>query len=263
MQYLKQEQEDAKDTDPKNWPEFKKAEKKYRLYQKKTTDFSELIDLSKYDKNMGSICEKFELKDKKTNKTYEAFKFFFPEGLYVVRDFLPIEDQLEVSKRCLNEYHKKPNRTNMYIYDPETANKDEPIPTYDISKFLVDDPEKYYFNKKIRWANVGYQYDWNERKYPSGKTSIPEFLAQYPQKIIDLLGFSAYTPESVIINYYDKKNYMGGHLDDGELDQISPIISFSMGLSCVFLIGGPTRETKPHAIKLDSGILTGIFFSRL
>jgi len=31
---------------------------------------------------------------------------------------------------------------------------------------------------------------------------------------------------------------MGGHLDDGEPDQIHPIISFSMGLSCVFLIGG-------------------------
>ena len=27
-----------------------------------------------------------------------------------------------------------------------------------------------------------------------------------------------YDPESVIINYYDKKNYMGGHLDDGEQD---------------------------------------------
>jgi alkylated DNA repair protein alkB family protein 1 len=31
---------------------------------------------------------------------------------------------------------------------------------------------------------------------------------------------------------------MTGHLDDAELDQDSPIYSISLGLSCVFLIGG-------------------------
>ena len=64
-----------------------------------------------------------------------------------------------------------------------------------------------------------------------------------------------YKAQSTIINYYDKKNYMGGHLDDGEQDQKSPIFSYSFGLSCVFLIGGKTKEIKPWAIKLDSGDL--------
>lgn len=27
-----------------------------------------------------------------------------------------------------------------------------------------------------------------------------------------------YEAEAVIVNYYDKKNYMSGHLDDGEND---------------------------------------------
>lgn len=35
---------------------------------------------------------------------------------------------------------------------------------------------------------------------------------------------------------------MTGHLDDAEIDQVSPIYSFSFGLSCVFIIGGPTRD---------------------
>ena len=48
---------------------------------------------------------------------------------------------------------------------------------------------------------------------------------------------------------------MGGHLDDGEPDQENPILSFSLGLSCVFLIGGKTKEERPTAIKLDSGDL--------
>ena len=48
---------------------------------------------------------------------------------------------------------------------------------------------------------------------------------------------------------------MTGHLDDGEIDQINPIFSFCFGLSCVFLLGGPTRETAPVAVKLEAGDL--------
>jgi alkylated DNA repair protein alkB family protein 1 len=35
---------------------------------------------------------------------------------------------------------------------------------------------------------------------------------------------------------------MGGHLDDGEPDQEHPILSFSLGLSCIFLIGGESKD---------------------
>ena len=64
-----------------------------------------------------------------------------------------------------------------------------------------------------------------------------------------------YNPEAVIINYYADNNYMGGHLDDGEPDQVHPIVSFSLGLSCIFLIGGPTKDVEPLAVRLNSGDL--------
>ena len=48
---------------------------------------------------------------------------------------------------------------------------------------------------------------------------------------------------------------MNGHLDDGEPDQEHPIFSFSLGLSCIFLIGGETKDIKPLALRLDSGDL--------
>ena len=70
-----------------------------------------------------------------------------------------------------------------------------------------------------------------------------------------------YYPESAIINYYGEKDYMTGHLDDAEIDQESPIYSFSFGLSCVFLIGGPTKDTKPISVRLNSGDLCSILFS--
>ncbi len=48
---------------------------------------------------------------------------------------------------------------------------------------------------------------------------------------------------------------MGGHLDDGEPDQENPIVSYSIGLSCVFLMGGLTKDVKPIAVLLESGDL--------
>lgn len=250
MQYANAE------NDPHNFSEFKKSEKKYRHYLKKETDFSEVIDLNKYDSSMANICTKSEITDPVTNKSYVMFRFSFPPGLCVIKNVLTIPEQLDLTKKCLNEYHKKPNRTNLYIYEQNPDPKsDEPVQTYDLSLFLVDDPEKYYFNKKIRWSNIGFQYDWNDRLYPSGQTEIPDDLKQFPLKVLKLLNFEKYIPECVIVNYYAQRNYMGGHLDDGEIDQVSPIISFSLGLSCVFLIGGKTRDIKPHAIKLDSGTI--------
>ena len=234
--------------------EFKKSEKKYRFYQKKKTDFSELIDLSNYKPEYEKICKPIEIKDPKTSKIYEGYEFFFPEGVILIRDFLTIEEQIKFCKNCLNEYHKKPNRTNLFIYEEGTP--ECPIgelPTYDISKFLVADPNEYYFNKKIRWSNVGCQYDWNNRRYPNNKVVMPDELKEVAMRVNNIMNLGKYEPEAIIINYYDKRNYMGGHLDDGEKDQIHPIISFSFGLSCVFLMGAPSRDVKPLPIKLNSG----------
>ncbi len=52
------------------------------------------------------------------------------------------------------------------------------------------------------------------------------------------------------MNYYKLKDYMTGHLDDGEEDQQNPIFSFCFGLGCVFLLGGRTRGTRPVAVNL-------------
>jgi len=245
----------AKEEEKSNeFSEFKKSEKHYRYYVKKKTDFTDLIDLSNYTPKYEKICKPIDIIDPKTSNTYQGYKFFFPEGVVVIKNFLSIEEQINSCKKCLNDYHKKPNRTNLYIYEEGTPEYPPgTLPTYEKERFVVSDTEKYYFNKKIRWSNVGYQYDWNNRLYPSGGTEIPADLKESSTRVIELMQLGSYQPESVIINYYDKRNYMGGHLDDGEKDQISPIVSFSFGLDCVFLMGGPTRDIKPHAIRLESG----------
>lgn len=92
------------------------------------------------------------------------------------------------------------------------------------------------------------------------KTTIPQDvnkLCERANRLYNILKGDKknYYPESAIINYYGEKDYMTGHLDDAEVDQISPIYSFSFGLSCIFLIGGPTKETKPISVRLNSGDL--------
>ncbi len=46
---------------------------------------------------------------------------------------------------------------------------------------------------------------------------------------------------------------MGGHLDDAEQNLEKPIVSFSIGRSAIFLIGGQTKLIEPKAILLSSG----------
>jgi alkylated DNA repair protein alkB family protein 1 len=46
---------------------------------------------------------------------------------------------------------------------------------------------------------------------------------------------------------------LGGHKDDVEADMALPIVSVSLGCEAVFLMGGPTRDTRPTALRLRSG----------
>ena len=144
----------------------------------------------------------------------------------------------------------------MYIYEsgykeaPQPLEKGEEPKTrqYDKHWYLVNDTERFHFNQKIRWSNLGKQYNWDERGYLPKESTMPVELKELACEITELLKRGDYRPEALIINYYASKNVMGGHLDDGEPDQEHPIVSFSFGLSCVFLIGGRTKETNPIAI---------------
>ena len=282
-----------KPVDP-SFCEFKKSEKKYRMYQDFLTDFSSLLDFSK---NIDISSLPIE---KKLIKGLTVYKFLDPEGVYLVKDFLTFEEQILITMKCLNEYNKKPYRNNLFIYDEKTEDKpiklysevkkeeekpsseekkeekspekpfseekaiEESMP-YNKERYYINDFSRYCFDKKIRWSNVGYQYDWNNRTYPLEKTNLPvdlETLSMKTKEFIkeEITDAFDYKAESTIINYYDAKNFMGGHLDDGEKDQKSPIFSYSFGLSCVFLMGGRTKDVKPWAIKLDSGDLSLLFF---
>src|SRR5256886_8751156 len=67
-------------------------------------------------------------------------------------------------------------------------------------------------------------------------------LARYP-----------HLPESCLVNYYDPAAKMGLHQDRGERDFEAPVVSLSLGDTCVFRIGGTTRKDPTRTLHLASG----------
>lgn len=63
----------------------------------------------------------------------------------------------------------------------------------------------------------------------------------------------AFQAEAGIVNYYPPESSMGGHVDDAEGALEVPLVSFSLGLGGVFLMGGRSKEVEPVPIVFRSG----------
>jgi alkylated DNA repair protein (DNA oxidative demethylase) len=60
-------------------------------------------------------------------------------------------------------------------------------------------------------------------------------------------------PEACLVNFYSDSARMGLHQDRDEEDFSAPVLSVSLGDSCVFRIGGTRREARTVSLRLDSG----------
>ena len=69
-----------------------------------------------------------------------------------------------------------------------------------------------------------------------------EALADYP-----------HPPESCLINYYGPTAKMGLQQDRDEHDFAAPVVSLSLGDTCLFRIGGSSRGDPTRTIRLASG----------
>jgi DNA oxidative demethylase len=67
------------------------------------------------------------------------------------------------------------------------------------------------------------------------------------------LGNYPFAPEACLVNVYDPKARMGLHQDHDEQDFSAPVVSLSLGNSCIFRFGGVTRGGKTEALELASG----------
>lgn len=77
---------------------------------------------------------------------------------------------------------------------------------------------------------------------PASVAAIWDAVARYPHR-----------PECCLINVYAPTARMGLHQDRDEQDFDAPVVSISLGDSCLFRVGGQKRRDPTRSFRLDSG----------
>ncbi len=77
---------------------------------------------------------------------------------------------------------------------------------------------------------------------PAALIAIWNDIAQYPHR-----------PEACLVNVYGPEAKMGLHQDRDEADFDAPVVSLSLGDTCLFRIGGLKRGDPTRSLRLNSG----------
>ena len=101
------------------------------------------------------------------------------------------------------------------------------------------------------WVSDINGYRYQETHPVTGKPwpAIPDLLLA---AWLDLARYP-HPPEACLINYYGPSAKMGLHQDRDEHDLAAPVISLSLGDTCIFRYGGTQRRDPTQTIRLASG----------
>jgi alkylated DNA repair protein (DNA oxidative demethylase) len=103
----------------------------------------------------------------------------------------------------------------------------------------------------LGWVSDENGYRYQERHPVTGEPwpALPpallsawEALSGYP-----------HPPEACLINYYAPTAKMGLHQDRDETDFAAPVVSLSLGDTCLFRVGGQQRKDPTRSFRLASG----------
>jgi alkylated DNA repair protein (DNA oxidative demethylase) len=95
----------------------------------------------------------------------------------------------------------------------------------------------------------GYRY---QPRHPQTGAPWPPIPASLLALWRELAGY-AHPPEACLINFYTPSAKMGLHQDRDESDFAAPVLSVSLGDSCLFRVGGQKRSDPTRSIRLSSG----------
>jgi alkylated DNA repair protein alkB family protein 1 len=248
------------------------------------SDLADLIDFSAPSKTRDARIVDIYLPDNATDLDVYRGPLYGLEGFsgfvyapQALNDSL----QTELAYHAVSKWCEEPHTTNIQLNKPKESEIDnghdnmwklwkqeneygygdeqQPRP-----KPLKHAKKEYKSFQKLSWATCGYHYDWSARTYHEGAKSImPRLLADvstlfartamlvtnpspsFSPSDDDSSSSLSFTPSACIVNYYNLKAQMGGHRDDLEEALDKPIVSLSVGLPAVFLLGGKTKEESP------------------
>jgi DNA oxidative demethylase len=96
---------------------------------------------------------------------------------------------------------------------------------------------------------AGYRYEPNHPVTKQPWPAMPQTLTTMWNE----LGEYRCPPQACLINFYDATAKMGLHQDRDEEDFDAPVVSLSLGDSCLFRIGGTKRSDPTRSFRLSSG----------
>lgn len=109
----------------------------------------------------------------------------------------------------------------------------------------------------VRMACLGWHwqpYTYSRTANGSPVTALPTWLADMAKLAVrETLGESDFEPDVALINLYETGAKMGMHQDKDEMSR-KPVVSLSLGNSCVFRFGNTNGRTRPYTdVELHSG----------
>lgn len=163
-----------------------------------------------------------------------------PKGAFHLKDFVNYQDQVQLRRLCRELILDFP------LMQPKTKTG------WDLSL------------KVTSWGKCGWFGEFGKYKYldrhENGNPfpAIPDFIKSIMLKAIfecfKFDEFHAFELETVLMNWYPKNvGKLGKHQDITEQDRVSPIVTISLGDSCLFNIGSPDYSDRGIDIELKSG----------
>lgn len=99
----------------------------------------------------------------------------------------------------------------------------------------------------------GYRYSANDPESGKPWPAMPQAFRDLAAAAAEEGGFANFTPDACLINRYQPGAKMSLHQDKDEVDCSAPIVSVSLGLPAVFMLGGLRRKDRPQRMKLEHG----------
>jgi alkylated DNA repair protein (DNA oxidative demethylase) len=100
---------------------------------------------------------------------------------------------------------------------------------------------------------AGYRYDRRDPQTGHPWPAMPGVFADLAAKAAARAGFEGFAPDACLINRYEPGARLSLHQDKDERDLSAPIVSVSLGLPAVFLLGGLRRADPKSRVPLSHG----------
>lgn len=107
----------------------------------------------------------------------------------------------------------------------------------------------------LGWVSdeAGYRYQAIDPLRKNPWPEIPKRFVELAESAAKTAGFPEFTPDSCLINRYEIGSRLSLHQDKDEADFEHPIVSVSLGLPAVFLLGGFSRADPKKNVSLSHG----------